>query len=237
MVPGERMCSLDLPTACTGRNSAARSSGSRAITASIMPWPMMVSVETARCGPCCSIAAIGKTTMVFSASSPAKSSVVNSSQWILRILEPYHRGANLGDERLALILARDVHVIQRKIIDLRAVRKAWHVARHDLPRRIADQKRVPPRPAVGRDCRDTLQVRQQRDCLVGVRQIEGDTRHQQPIHPAFEHRGRTERPDGKLDHQSVRLAQAAYVISNARLVFVEIVIVAPLLRVHHRIEF
>src|SRR5215213_11388489 len=149
MVPGERMCSLDLPTACTGRNSVERSSGSRAITASIMPWPMMVSVETARCGPCCSIAAIGKTTMVFSASSPAKSSVVNSSQWILRILEPYHRGAHLGDERLALILARDVHVIERIVIDLRAVGEARHVARHDPLRRVPDQQRIPPRPAVG----------------------------------------------------------------------------------------
>ena len=31
MVPGERMCSFDLPTACTGRNSADKSSGSLAI--------------------------------------------------------------------------------------------------------------------------------------------------------------------------------------------------------------
>ena len=31
-----------------------------------MPWPMIVSVETARCGPCCSIAAIGSTAIVFS---------------------------------------------------------------------------------------------------------------------------------------------------------------------------
>ena len=60
------MCSFDLPTACTGRNSADRSSGSFAITVSTMPWPMIVSVETARCGPCCSIAAIGSTAIVFS---------------------------------------------------------------------------------------------------------------------------------------------------------------------------
>src|SRR6266404_3614200 len=52
------MCSFDLPTVCSGRNSTDRSRGSRAITASTMPCPMIVSVETARCGPCCSIAAI-----------------------------------------------------------------------------------------------------------------------------------------------------------------------------------
>src|SRR4051812_48757835 len=128
-----------------------------------MPCPMMVSVETARWGPCCSIAAIGRIAMVFSGSRPVKSSVVSWSQWTLRIslfLESGHRGAHSGDECLAGLIGRDVHVIERIVVDPRAPGEPRHVARHDLLRGIADQQRVPPRPAVGGDAGDALEILQ-----------------------------------------------------------------------------
>ena len=43
-VPGEEICSFDLPTACTGRNVTGRSAGSSSITRRIMPSAMQVSV-------------------------------------------------------------------------------------------------------------------------------------------------------------------------------------------------
>ena len=82
-----------------------------------------------------------------------------------------------------------------------------------------------------------LQVLQHRDRHVGVRQVERDARHQQPVHPALQHRGRAERPDRKLHDQRVGLAQAAHVVGHQRLVLGQVVVVAPLVRPHHRIEF
>jgi hypothetical protein len=93
-VPGERMCSFDLPTACTGRNSTDRSAGRRAITLSTMPCPMIVSVETARCGPAVSIAAIGSDRdRLFSGSSAANSSVVSFEPMGPCASQTPHRGA------------------------------------------------------------------------------------------------------------------------------------------------
>ena len=43
-VPGEEMCSFDLPIACTGRKVTGRSSGSSSIDRAIMPSAMQVSV-------------------------------------------------------------------------------------------------------------------------------------------------------------------------------------------------
>ena len=143
----------------------------------------------------------------------------------------------LAMKALRCLIRRDVHVIERVVVDLRARRKARHVARHDLLRRIADQQRIPPRPAVGRDPHDALEIAEHRDRHVWVRQVERDAGHQQPVHPAFEHRGRAERPDRKLADQRVGLAQAAHVVRDARLVLRQVVILAPLRLAHHRIEF
>ena len=70
-VPGARRCSLDFPTAWTGRMRISISAGSRGATVSIIPFMIVVSVETGRCGPCCSIAATGRTAIVASASIDA----------------------------------------------------------------------------------------------------------------------------------------------------------------------
>ena len=43
-VPGEEMCSFDLPTGCTGRNVTGRSSGRSSIVRRIMPSAIAVSV-------------------------------------------------------------------------------------------------------------------------------------------------------------------------------------------------
>ena len=48
------------------------------MTVSSMPCMIVVSVETGRCGPCCSIAATGRTAMVTSGSMEAYSVVGKS---------------------------------------------------------------------------------------------------------------------------------------------------------------
>src|SRR5712691_10776656 len=80
MVPGERRCSCDFPIVWIGRNSTRRSSGRRARTVSIMPCAIAVSVMTGRCGPCCSVAAIGRMASVVCGSSAANSLDFSSDQ-------------------------------------------------------------------------------------------------------------------------------------------------------------
>jgi len=63
-----------------GSTSTLTSSGRRASSSAIIPAAMAVSVITGRCGPCCSIAATGRTATVFSGSSPEKSLLRSSPQ-------------------------------------------------------------------------------------------------------------------------------------------------------------
>ncbi len=80
MVPGKATCSSDLPIQTVGRKVTGRSFGRRARTAATLPSAMTVSTATARCGPCCSTAAMGRTA-IHAAVSPARnSSVVISAQ-------------------------------------------------------------------------------------------------------------------------------------------------------------
>ena len=79
-VPGDRMCSFDLPIDWIGSTSTRNSAGNRRFRQASMPSAMATSVITGRCGPCCSVAATGRMAMVFSGSSPSKSFVVSSAQ-------------------------------------------------------------------------------------------------------------------------------------------------------------
>lgn len=63
-VPGKRMCSTDSPMACTGSTSSGSASGSSARVRVSTPSLMVRSTETGRCGPCCSMAATGRTATV-----------------------------------------------------------------------------------------------------------------------------------------------------------------------------
>jgi hypothetical protein len=69
-VPAAQRCSFDLPTACTGRMRRSRSAGQAARSRSSIPSAIIVSVPTGRCGPCCSMAAVGSRAMVRIGSSP-----------------------------------------------------------------------------------------------------------------------------------------------------------------------
>jgi hypothetical protein len=61
-------------------DGSANSPGSRAKTVSIMPCKIDVSVMTGKCGPCCSIAATGRTATVVSGSSSENSLDLSSPQ-------------------------------------------------------------------------------------------------------------------------------------------------------------
>ena len=224
------MCSFDLPTACTGRNSTDRSSGS------LRDHGIDHALPDDRVGRDREMRPV----LLDRRDRQHRDRLlrIERGEIFRGELQPMNlaHGQNLAIaartlamNALRCLVGRDVHVIERIVVDLRlAGREARHVARHDLLRRIADQQRVPPRPAVGGDPGDALEILQQRDRHVGVRQVERDAGHQQPVHPAFQHRGRAERPDRKLADQRVGLAQAAHVVGDARLVLRQVVIVAPL---------
>src|SRR5262245_31058602 len=96
MVPFERRCSFDFPIVWIGMNSTVSSSGSRARTVSIMPCMIAVSVMTGRCGPCCSIAATGRTVTVALGSSSENSLDFNSPQKRLFAIGHFQAGRPPG---------------------------------------------------------------------------------------------------------------------------------------------
>src|SRR6478735_3952358 len=79
-VPGECRCSFDLQIACVGRTRTSRSAGTSGIASASIPFITVVSTETGRCGPCCSIAANGSTATVRSGVSAVKSELLRSPQ-------------------------------------------------------------------------------------------------------------------------------------------------------------
>ena len=79
-VPAKRLCSSLLPTICIGIVSTEASAGSRSRANANTPALMLLSTDTGRCGPCCSMAASGCSATARAVSSNAKSSVPSSCQ-------------------------------------------------------------------------------------------------------------------------------------------------------------
>jgi len=73
-------CSLDFPTACIGSIQGSSVGGQASANASNMPRMIIVSVPQGRCGPCCSIAAVGSIAMAFSGSMLSNSGARRSAQ-------------------------------------------------------------------------------------------------------------------------------------------------------------
>ncbi len=132
---------------------------------------------------------------------------------------------------------RDVHVIERVVVDSRAaVGEPAQVALDDLARRIAHGDRRPARPAIGDDARDALEIAQHRLDLRGVGNVERHARHDHAVEEALEHRWHAEAPDRKLHDQRVRGSQPPNIVLKARLIAARIVIVPPGVLGEHRIE-
>src|SRR5262245_9749348 len=83
-VPAKLVCSGLKPTLCAGSASSAAGPDKRSNAARTMPSLMTASVESGRWGPCCSIAATGRSATVSPASTRPKSVVVRSCQYPLR---------------------------------------------------------------------------------------------------------------------------------------------------------
>ena len=82
-VPAKAACSGEKPVVCVGKNNTALSASaacSGAQAAAMMPSAKSLSTLSGRCGPCCSVAATGKTAMARLRSSEAKSVVLRCAQ-------------------------------------------------------------------------------------------------------------------------------------------------------------
>ena len=79
-VPLKAVCSRLSPTVSAGNTSTELSAGKRCIIRRTTPSLMTASVDSGRCGPCCSTAATGSSAIVRAASTLAKSVVRMSCQ-------------------------------------------------------------------------------------------------------------------------------------------------------------
>ena len=85
-VPGKRWCSLLLPKAWVGSTKAVAEAPIWGKARSTMALTRSVSTPVGRCGPCCSVAATGRTATTWAiwpaARRRAKSRVLRADQWV-----------------------------------------------------------------------------------------------------------------------------------------------------------
>src|SRR6516164_9617504 len=76
-VPGESICSVEMLTGCSGRRVTGTASGRSSRTRGKYACAIITSVPSGKCGPCCSVAASGRTSIHRSSTETAK-----SGQWM-----------------------------------------------------------------------------------------------------------------------------------------------------------